>query len=162
TLTETRGELQWTVSRVLEQVPGVADVVCFGGFLKEIHVQVDPSRLLAHNLSLSDVTDALSKSNRNVGGAVLRLGGQELTIRGVGYLTDASDVQEIVLSSHDGTPVRVGDVARVVASHTPTRGSVGFNLDTDVAEGFALLRRGENPSVVLDGIHEKVNELNDT
>jgi cobalt-zinc-cadmium resistance protein CzcA len=162
TLTETRGELQWTVSRVLGQVPGVADVVCFGGFLKEIHVQVDPSRLLAHNLSLSDVTDALAKSNRNVGGGFLRRGDQELTIRGVGYLTNASDVQEIVLSSHDGTPVRVGDVARVVASHTPTRGSVGFNLDTDVAEGFALLRRGENPSVVLDGIHEKVQELNDT
>jgi len=57
--------------------------------------------------------------------------------------------------------VRVGDVARVVASHVPTRGSVGYNLDTNVAEGFALLRRGENPSVVLDGIHAKVQELND-
>jgi cobalt-zinc-cadmium resistance protein CzcA len=61
TLTETRAELQWTVSRILRQVPGVADVVCFGGFLKEIHVQVDPSRLVAHGLTLADVTDALSR-----------------------------------------------------------------------------------------------------
>jgi cobalt-zinc-cadmium resistance protein CzcA len=161
TLTDTRAELQWTVSRVLRQVPGVADVVCFGGFLKEIHVQVDPSRLLAHGLTLSDVTAALERSNENVGGGFMRSGDQELTIRGVGYLTNAQDVQAIVLASHDGTPVRVGDVARVVASHVPTRGSVGYNLDTNVAEGFALLRRGENPSVVLDGIHAKVQELND-
>ena len=162
TLVETRGALQWTVSRSLLQVPGVADVVSFGGFLKELHVEVDPSRLVAHGLTLADVTEALQKSNRNVGGGFLRHGDQELTVRGVGYVTKPDDIAAVVLSSHDGTPVRVGDVARVVASHTPTRGSVGFNLDTNVAEGFALLRRGENPSVVLDGIHDKVKELNDS
>jgi len=160
TLTETRAELQWTVSRVLRQVPGVADVVCFGGYLKEIHVQVDPSRLLAHDLTLADVTGALERSNRNVGGGFLEHGDQELTIRGVGYLATAQDVQAIVLASHDGTPVRIGDVARVVTSHVPSRGTVGYNLDTNVAEGFALLRRGENPSAVLDGIHAKVAQLN--
>jgi cobalt-zinc-cadmium resistance protein CzcA len=162
TLVETRGALQWTVSRSLLQVPGVADVVSFGGFLKELHIEVDPSRLVAHGLTLADVTDALQKSNRNVGGGFLRHGDQELTIRSVGYVTNPEDLAAVVLASHDGTPVRVGDVARVVASHTPTRGSVGFNLDTNVAEGFALLRRGENPSVVLDGIHDKVKELNDS
>jgi len=162
TLTDTRAELQWTITRVLRQVPGVADVVSFGGFLRELHVQVDPSRLIAHGLTLADVTDALQRSNRNVGGGFLRTGDQEMTIRGVGYLTDAQDVQSIVLASHNGTPVRIGDVARVVVSHTPTRGSVGYGLDLNVAEGFALLRRGENPSVVLDGIHAKVKELNET
>jgi len=162
TLSETRAELQWTITRVLRQVPGVADVVSFGGFLKELHVQVDPSRLIAHGLTLADVTDALARSNRNVGGGFLRTGDQEMTIRGVGYLTDAEDVQSIVLASRNGTPVRIGDVARVVVSHTPTRGSVGFDLDLNVAEGFALLRRGENPSVVLEGVHAKVKELNET
>jgi cobalt-zinc-cadmium resistance protein CzcA len=162
TVPETRAELQWTIARVLRQVPGVADVVSFGGFLKEIHVQVDPSRLLAHGLTLAEVTEALGRSNRNVGGGFLRRGDQELTVRGVGYLTNAQDVQSIVLSSRDGTPVRVGDVARVVASHTPTRGSVGYNLEINVAEGFVLMRRGENPSTVLDGVHAKVRELNDT
>src|SRR5262245_23477675 len=86
TFMETRSELEWTISRVLLQVPGVADVVTFGGYLKEVHVEVDPSRLLAHNLTLGDVNDALSKSNRNVGGGFLQHGDQQLAIRGVGYI----------------------------------------------------------------------------
>src|SRR5262249_45107212 len=80
TYMETRAELEFTVSRILLQVPGVADVVCFGGFLKEVHVEVDPSRLLAHSLSLADVSDALSKSNRNVGGGFLQHGDQQMAV----------------------------------------------------------------------------------
>lgn len=136
TLTQTRSELEWTIARILKQVPGVADVVSFGGFLKELHVEVDPARLLAHDLTLADVTEALEKSNRNVGGGFLKHGDQELAIRGVGYLRSARDVQDIVLRSKDGTPVTIGDVARIVASYTPRRGSVGFNLEPNVAEGF--------------------------
>ena len=162
TYTETRSELEWTVSRILLQVPGVADVVTFGGYLKEVHVEVDPSRLLAHSLSLADVSDALGRSNRNVGGGFLQHGDQQLAIRGVGYVRSPQDVQAIVLKSEGGTPVTVGDVSRVVLSHTPRLGAVGYNLEGEVAEGFALLRRGENPSVVLDGIHEKVRQLNES
>jgi heavy metal efflux system protein len=162
TFMETRSELEWTVSRILLQVPGVADVVTFGGYLKEVHVEIDPSRLLAHSLSLADVSDALSKSNRNVGGGFLKHGDQQLAIRGVGYVRTPQDLQAIVLKSESGTPVTVGDVSRVVLSHTPRLGAVAYNLDGDVAEGFALLRRGENPSLVLDGIHEKVQELNES
>ena len=162
TTMDTRAELEWTVSRILLQVPGVADVVTFGGFLKEAHVEVDPSRLLAHNLSLSDVSDAIHKSNRNVGGGFLPHGEQQLAIRGVGYLGKPEDLQAIVLKSEHGTPVTVGDVSRVVLSHTPRLGGVGYNAEGEVAEGFALLRRGENPSVVLDGIHEKVAQLNES
>ncbi|MBX7113208.1 MAG: CusA/CzcA family heavy metal efflux RND transporter [Myxococcaceae bacterium] len=160
TLAETRSELEWNIARTLKQVPGVADVVTFGGFLKEIHVEVDPSRLLAHDITLADVTEALERSNRNVGGGFLKNGDQELTVRGVGYLRSPRDIQEIVLKSEGGTPVTVGDVARVVASHTPRRGTVGYNQLQNVTEGFVLLRRGENPSVVLDGVHAKVEELN--
>jgi len=162
TYTETRSELEWTVSRILLQVPGVADVVTFGGYLKEVHVEVDPSRLLAHSLSLADVSDALGRSNRNVGGGFLEHGDQQLAIRGVGYVRSPQDVQAIVLKSEGGTPITVGDVSRVVLSHTPRLGSVGYNVEGEVAEGFALLRRGENPSVVLDGIHEKVRQLNES
>lgn len=161
TLAETRSELEWTIARILRQVPGVADVVSFGGFLKEVHIEVDPARLLAHDLTLADVTEALEKSNRNVGGGFLKHGDQELVIRGVGYLRSPREIQEIVLRSKEGTPVTIGDVSRSVVSHTPRRGTVGYNLETNVAEGFALLRRGENPSTVLDGIHEKVKELNE-
>src|SRR3954462_2714194 len=122
---ETRSELEWTISRVLRQVPGVADVVTFGGYLKEIHVEVDPSRLLAHDLSLADVTDALSKSNRNVGGGFLLHGDQQLTIRGVGYVQTPQDISAIVLKSDKGTPVTLGDVSRLVLSHMPRLGNVG-------------------------------------
>jgi heavy metal efflux system protein len=162
TYTETRSELEWTISRILLQVPGVADVVTFGGYLKEVHVEVDPSRLLAHSLSLGDVSDALGRSNRNVGGGFLQHGDQQLAVRGVGYVRSPQDVQAVVLKSEGGTPVTVGDVSRVVLSHTPRLGAVGYNLEGEVAEGFALLRRGENPSIVLDGIHEKVRQLNDS
>ncbi|MEP7309638.1 MAG: CusA/CzcA family heavy metal efflux RND transporter [Acidobacteriota bacterium] len=162
TFTETRSELEWTVSRVLLQVPGVADVVTFGGYLKEVHVEVDPSRLLAHGLTLADVGDALGRSNRNVGGGFLQHGDQQLAVRGVGYIHNPQDIQSIVLKSEGGTPVTVGDVSRLVLSHTPRLGAVGYNLEGEVAEGFALLRRGENPSVVLDGIHDKVRQLNET
>lgn len=158
---EARSELEWTVTRILRQVPGVADVVTFGGFLKEVHVEVDPSRLLAHNLTLAAVNDALQQSNRNVGGGFLRHGEQQLTIRGVGYLQNPADIQSIVLKAEGGTPVTIGDVSRVVLSHAPRLGAVGYNISGEVAEGFVLLRRGENPSVVLDAVHDKVRALND-
>src|SRR6185295_12293305 len=124
-------------------------------------VQVDPSRLLAHDLTLADVTEALEHSNRNVGGGFLRHGDQELTIRSIGYLQNPQDVQAIVVKSANGTPVTIGDIATVVLSHTPRRGTVGYDLDKESVEGFVLLRRGENPSAVLDAVHQKVAELND-
>ena len=158
---EMRSELEWTISRILRQVPGVADVVTFGGYLKEIHVEVDPSRLLAHDLTPEDVTTALSQSNRNVGGGFLQHGDQQLTVRGVGYLLNPADVQAVVLKTEKGTPVTIGDVSRVTLSHMPRLGNVGYNFDSNVAEGFVLMRRGENPSVVLQGVHEKVKDLNE-
>ncbi len=160
TLYELRSELEWNVSRLLRQVPGVADVVNFGGYLKELQVEVDPLRLVAHGLTLEEVTTALAHSNVNVGGGFLRHGDQELTIRGIGYVRAPDDVKNIVLRSHDGTPVTVGDVARVIQSYTPRRGTVGWNSEKEIIEGFVLLRRGENPSDVLTGVHKKVEELN--
>ncbi|MFT3838232.1 MAG: CusA/CzcA family heavy metal efflux RND transporter [Myxococcaceae bacterium] len=160
TLTDLRMEQEWTVTRVMRQVPGVADVVSFGGYLKELHVQVDPKKLLAFDLTLDDVSEALAKSNENVGGGFLTNGDQEFVIRGVGYLMDARDVEHIVLRSQSGTPITVGDVATVVVAHTPRRGDVGYNGKLEAVEGFVLLRRGQDPSPVLKAIHEKVDELN--
>lgn len=159
-LTDLRSELEWNVRKVLRQVPGVADMVATGGFLKEVHVEVEPDRLMAHGLTIDDVSEALEGSNRNVGGGFLARGEQELTIRGVGYVTNAEDIRDVVVSNEGGTPITVGDVARLVLSSTPRRGSVGYNLERDAAEGFVLLRRGENPTIVLNGIHAKVEELN--
>jgi cobalt-zinc-cadmium resistance protein CzcA len=160
-LYELRSEMQWTVVRALRQVPGVADIVPFGGYLKEAHVQVDPGRLFALGLTLSDVEQAISKSNINVGAGFLRHGDQELTVRGIGYLDSAQDIKRIVLKSRDGTPVTIGDIANVVQSYTQRRGAVGAGLEKECVESFIWMRRGQNPSRVLEGIHAKIRELNE-
>ncbi|HWU86417.1 MAG TPA: efflux RND transporter permease subunit, partial [Kofleriaceae bacterium] len=159
TLQQLRSELDWTIGPRFRQIPGVADVVAFGGFVPEIHVEVDPARLRAYDLTLGQVTDALARSNRNAGGGFLRHGDQELVVRSIGYLRSPRDLQDVVLASRDGTPVTVGDVARLVLSGTPRRGDVGLNDIPEVVEGFVLLRRGENPTRVLDAIHATTEEL---
>lgn len=161
-LYQLRSEMQWNVTRVLRQVQGVADVVAFGGYLREVHVEADPGKLYAAGLKITDVTAALARANVNVGGGFLRHGEQELTVRGVGYIESAEDIKRIVLRSRNGTPVVLGDVAELTLSSTPRRGSVGWNDRQDVVEGFAIMRRGENPSRVLEGIHEQVRALNST
>jgi cobalt-zinc-cadmium resistance protein CzcA len=160
-LYQLRGELQWTVTRVLKAVPGVADVVSFGGYLKEIHVRAYPDRLRAHGISLGEIAEALSKTNVNVGGGFVRHGDQELTVRGIGYITSVEDIKRTVLKTRDATPVTVGDVAEIVQSNTPRRGAVGWNEQKEAVEGFVLMRRGENPSRVLEGVHKKIEQLND-
>ncbi|MCL2635167.1 MAG: CusA/CzcA family heavy metal efflux RND transporter [Betaproteobacteria bacterium] len=159
-LYQLRSEMEWNVTRVLRQVQGVADVVPFGGYLKEVHVEADAGRLYAAGLTLGDVETAIGKANLNVGGGFLRHGNQELTIRGLGSIDSAEDIKNIPLKSKDGSPFTVGDVADIKLAATPRRGSVGWNEQKEVVEGLVLMRRGENPSVVLDGIHAKVEELN--
>ena len=160
-LYQLRSELEWNISRVLKQVPGVADVVTFGGYLKEVHIRPYPDRLRAHGITLGDVADALAKTNINVGGGFVRHGDQELTVRGMGYINSVDDIRRTVLKTREGTPVMVGDVAEIVQSNMPRRGAVGWNEQKEAVEGFVIMRRGENPSLVLDGVHKKVAELND-
>src|SRR5213592_5207717 len=161
-LYQLRSEMQWNIVRVLRQVPGVTDIVPFGGYLKEIHVEADPARLFALGLTLGDLEQAIAKSNLNVGGGFLRHGDQELTVRGIGFLESAEDIKRILLKSKDGTAVTLGDVSNVVQSFTPRRGTVGVGLEKEGIEGFVWMRRGQNPSLVLDGVHDKVRELNET
>ena len=161
-LYQLRSEAQWNVVRVLRQVPGVADIVPFGGYLKELHIEVDPARLFALGLTLADVEQAIAKSNVNVGGGFLRHGDQEVTVRGLGYLESPEDIKRIVLRSKDGTAVTVGDVTTVMQSYTPRRGAVGVGLEREGVEGFVWMRRGQNPSRVLEGVHAKVRELNES
>ncbi len=160
-LHELRAAQEWTISRVLRQVPGVADVVSFGGYLEEIHVEVDPARLDAHDLTLAEVSRALESSSMNIGGGFLRAGEQELGIRSIGVIRDTEDIARVVIRRDDGLPITVGDVARIVQSSTPRRGTVGLNLEPEVVEGFVLLRRGENPTEVLHAVHRKIAELHD-
>jgi len=159
-LYDLRSEMEWNVSRILKQVPGVADVLTFGGLYKEFYVEIDPVRLESFGLTLEDVNQAIAQSNRNVGAGYMRHGDQQIVVRGVGFLSRPDEIRSIVLKSKEGTPVTVGDVARLVQSYTPRQGTVGLNKTNEAVEGIVLLRRGENPSVVLEAVHEKVADLN--
>src|SRR5262249_5937880 len=122
---------------------------------KEVHVRADPARLYATGISLNDVQTALSHANANVGGGFMRNGQQELTVRAIGFIESAEDIKNVLLKSRNGTAVTVGDIADVVLSATPRRGTVGWNNQKEVVEGFGLMRRGQNPSLVLEGIHRQ-------
>jgi len=154
-------ELQdWVLERHLRQVPGVADVVSFGGFQRQFQVEVDPARLKAHAVGLRQVFEALQRSNANAGGNYLTRGPEELVIRGLGYLGAADDVRNVVVAARGGTPLTVGDLARVTVGAVPRRGSVGKDRVDEVVQGIVLLRKGENPAKVLEAIHAKVRQLN--
>ncbi len=159
-LADLRSEEEWFIAPMLRRTQGVADVITRGGFLRELHVEVDGERLQAEGLTMADVEEALRRASQNVGGGFLRRGDQQLVVRGVGSFHDEEDVRRVVLASAHGTPITIGDVAQVIESHTPRQGAVGNDEDRDVVEGVVYLRRGENPSVVLDEIHARVDELN--
>jgi cobalt-zinc-cadmium resistance protein CzcA len=159
-LYDLRSEMEWNIARTLRQVQGVADVLTFGGYYKEIHVEIDPVRLDSFGLTLDEVNQAIAQSNRNVGAGFLRHGDQQMVVRGVGYLSSPEELKKIVLKSEGGTPVTVGDVSRLVQAYTPRQGAVGLDRQKEAVEGIVLLRRGQNPSRVLDALHDKVEELN--
>src|SRR5258706_7953304 len=101
-LYQLRAELQWTITRVLKAVPGAADVVCFGGYLKEIHVRAYPEKLRAHGVTLPELSEALTKSNMNIGGGLLRSSDQELTATGVGDINPPADLRRTGLNERQG------------------------------------------------------------
>ena len=157
---EMRSWQDWVVSRHLKRVPGVADVVSFGGFQKEFHVLADPLRLRANGVTLKDLIDAVSSSNGATSGGYLPYGESEFVVRARGYLRTPADVEKTVIALKNGTPVLVSTVARVVEGYTPRRGAVARGDAIDSIEGTILLRRGENPKDVLNGIHEAVTNVN--
>src|SRR3989449_2213830 len=151
----------WVMERHLKQVPGVADVVSFGGFVKQYQVQVDPQQLQARGVTLRQVFEALARSNANAGGNYIEHGDEQYVVRGLGTLSDAGDIEEVVVAAHGGTPIRIRDVARVTIGAASRRGIVTRDLAPEAVEGIVLMRRGENPSEVLNAIHAKVEQLNE-
>jgi cobalt-zinc-cadmium resistance protein CzcA len=150
----------FVLERQFKQVSGVADVVSFGGFQKQYEVRVDPNKLKAFDLTLPQVFEALSRSNANAGGNYIQRGPEEMVIRGLGALSSADDVRNVVVASRAGTPIRIADVAQVEQGSVLRRGAVGKDTEDEVVQGIVLLRKGENPAEVLDRIHAKVDQLN--
>ena len=152
----------WVIEPRFRQVQGVADVTPFGGLIKQYQVEIDPLALSKYSLNVTQIAQALDANNQNAGGAMLDNHQQALVIRGVGQVKSLADLESIVVSATKGVPVFIKDVARVKFGGAPPTGIVGVNEKTDVVEGIVLMRRGENPSEVLKGIKEAVEDLNTT
>lgn len=150
----------WVLDRQFKSVPGVADVNSFGGEEKIFEVNVNPDILIKYNLSSLDVYSAIQKSNINVGGDVIERNGQAYVVRGIGVLNNINEIENIIVTNIKGVPILVKDMAQVKESGKPRLGWVTRDKQPDVIEGIIVMRKGENPSTVLDAIHEKVNELN--
>lgn len=159
-LRDLRSLQDWVVERRLRAVPGVADVVTFGGFERQYAIRVDPVRLASYGISVGEVYDALQRGNTNAGGGYVTIGAQDFVVRGVGSMRGPADIGATLVLERAGVPIRVRDVAEVVEGSVPRRGSVGRGKDDEVVEGIVLVRRGENPSDVLAALTERVEELN--
>ncbi|HVZ72372.1 MAG TPA: CusA/CzcA family heavy metal efflux RND transporter [Polyangia bacterium] len=157
---ELRSWQEWVVSKHLMRTAGVADVVSFGGFIKEYHVLADPGRLRSLGLGLKDLIDVIDQSNGSTSGGYVRHGESEFVVRARGYLTGPKDIETTVVRANHGTPILVRDVARVVESYQPPRGAVARGGEIDSIEGTILLRRGENPKDVLTAVHAAIETIN--
>ncbi len=158
-LRELKTAQDWVLERQFKQVPGVIDVVSFGGETKQYHVNVDPFRLRGYGVNLDQLMNAIASSNQNVGGQRLTLGEQAYTIRGVGLIRDVHDIEAIVVAARAGTPIRVRDVATVEIGHAPRLGIVGHDASEDIVQGTVLMRYGGHTKPTLEGIHARVEYI---
>jgi len=158
--TELRSLQDWVVARHLKMTPGVAEVVSFGGFIKQYQVNLNPDKMKAFNITLQQLFTALGRGNANAGGSYLERGEQQFLIRGIGLLRSSDDIGNIVIAERDGTPVLIKHLAEVSVSAVPRQGIVGQDDDDEVVSGIVLMRKGENPSEVLTALKERVKALN--
>ena len=151
---------EWVVERNIRSVSGVADVVSFGGEAKTYEIQVDPQSLIKYGITPLDVYQAVSRSNINVGGDVIEQNDQAYVVRGIGILDKFNEIGEILIKKINGSPILVKHVAKVVESHLPRLGQVGKDNESDVVEGIIVMRKGLNPSEVINKVQDKIDELN--
>ena len=162
----------WLIDRQLRSVPGVADVVSFGGETKAYEIRVDPGKLSNLNITPLDVYNAVGKSNINIGGDVINKNNQAYVVRGIGLLNDINEIRNIIIQNVNGIPVLVKDIAEVEISNLPRLGQVGRTdaIDTsgkrkidnedDVVQAIILMRKGENPSNVMTALKAKIARIN--
>ncbi|WP_017257488.1 efflux RND transporter permease subunit [Pedobacter arcticus] len=151
----------WVIERELLSVSGVADVVSFGGEVKTYQITVDPKKAIQYGVTATELFDAVSKSNINVGGDVIVQSGQAYVVRGIGVLNNIDEIRNVVVDQLNGTPVYVKTIAEVSESALPRLGQVGRDNDPDVVEGIVVMRKGGNPSELIGRLKTKINEIND-
>jgi cobalt-zinc-cadmium resistance protein CzcA len=159
----------WVIEKNFKAVPNIVDVSSFGGPTREYQVRVDPNKLVAYGLSLGQVEQQLTNSNGNAGGSFIQAGLQQINVRSVGLVDRTQDIEQTVILTKNGTPLRVKDIAVVVQGPKIRLGQFakaihredGKIIDNDdVVSGIVLLRKGSAADAALDGIHKKVEELN--
>jgi cobalt-zinc-cadmium resistance protein CzcA len=158
--TELRTIQDWTVARQLKTVPGVADVVTYGGYIKQYQVEPDLARMKAYGITLQQLFTALGRGSSNAGGGYVDKGEQQYLIRGIGMLKSADDIGNIVVAQHGGTPVLIRDISTIETGGVPRQGLTGQDKEDDVVTGLVLMRKGENPSTVLADLKAKIETLN--
>ena len=151
----------WVIQRELLSVPGIADVVSFGGEVKTYQITVDPQKAIQYGVSATELFDAVSKSNINVGGDVIVQSGQAYVVRGIGILNNIDEIRNVVIDNFNGTPVYVKTIAEVAESALPRLGQVGRDQDPDVVEGIVVMRKGQNPSEVISRLKQKITDINE-
>src|SRR3989338_982879 len=159
-LAELRTIQDWYIRYQLTKVPGVSEVASIGGFVKQYQVNIDPNKLITYNIPLKEVIDSIKMGNIDVGGRVVELAEREYMVRGLGYIKNIPDIENIVLKvDRSGTPVRIKDVARVELGPDERRGIVERDGDGEVVGGIVVMRFGENALRVIDDVKKKIEEL---
>jgi heavy metal efflux system protein len=160
----------WVIAKYLKSVPDVVDDSSFGGITREYQVRIDPDKLISYGLSLAQIEQQLTNANANAGGSFIEQGSQQINVRSLGLVKHVKDIEETVLKTQNGTPVRVKDIAVVEQGPKIRLGQIGKALhrkdgvcvdDNDVVEGVVFLRKGADTATTLDGIHAMVDRLND-
>ncbi len=162
TLDELRTLHDWVVKPELRKVSGVAEINSWGGQEKQYHVIVSPDLLIKYGLSLNDVAKALKRNNTNVGGGQITTGGQTLLVHGLGRVTGIDDIAHVVITAHNGTPVRVEDVAEIAIGHELRRGAVTAQGKGEAVMGLGFMLMGENSRQVTGDLKKALDHVRRT
>lgn len=153
---ELRTMQDWIVARQLYGTPGIAEINSFGGLLKQYEVAIDPNRLKAMDISISDVFKALESNNQNTGGAYIDKKPNAYFIRGVGLVTSLEDIGNIMVKNVESIPIFIKDIAKVGFGHATRYGAMTYNGDVDAVGGIVMMLKGENSAAVVNRIKEKI------
>lgn len=158
-LTQLRTMQDWIVRKQLSGTPGVAEVSGWGGYVKQYEVAINTDQLNASGISVNEVFEALQRNNANTGGSYIEQNSNQYYIRGIGVVKNLEDVASITVKTVDGTPVKVGDVAKVQLGHATRFGAVTRNGEGEVVAGIAIMLKGENFQEVSKNVKERINQI---
>ena len=161
-LADLKTDEDWIIEPAFRTIPGVADVVSFGGLVRQYQIDVDPAKMQGYGVTLAQIEQAVAGANANAGGGYIAHGYEKQVVRGEGLFKSLDDIRNVAVISRNGVSVRVGDLGTVSIGSAPREGIVAKDTANDVVEGIVLMRKGENALKVLEGVRQKAAELNAT